>query len=596
MSTILLILLAAFLAPLTYLRLEARGPFLWAPMLLRTVAWGGLATLLVNPGCPASPSVTTPIVLLDGSLSMGADTSLLRAAADSARAIGPVRWFGDERPWTDSVADRGRSDLGPALASAAALGRRVVVVTDGEIGDLADLSPELLGGAGYVVLPRPPRPDLAVTAVRAPPRATVGDSLVITAELAAYGTAAAESVVVVARLGARVLGKARVGLPPNGPRVVRLPVTSRGIPPGRQFVAVELAGNEDGEPRDDRRLVAVDFAASPGLVMLAAPGDWDARFLFRTLREVADLPVKGFVQLASGDWNDMDGLAPVSPAAVDAAARGADLLVLRGSTASTAAPGRARGVLRWPQATPGADEWYLAEVPPSPISLAFLAVPRDSMPPLFGLRPLSPEQGDWTGLTVQAGRRGTARPAIVGRQVGRRRELTVGADGFWRWAFRGGPSGDAYRAMVASSVAWLLSAPDSGAGRARVIRPVVEAGMPIVFERLQDSVTALAVTFDGGTGPVSDTLRFGGDGRATAWFDPGVYRYRFDGPGGGSGTVAVDSWSREWLPHPVVVENRPAPGLAAGQRRSARQWPGLYLLVLMSLAGEWFARRRLGLR
>ena len=38
------------------------------------------------------------------------------------------------------------------------------------------------------------------------------------------------------------------------------------------------------------------MAPTPGVVLLAAPGDWDSRVLYRTLREVAQLPVRGFVR------------------------------------------------------------------------------------------------------------------------------------------------------------------------------------------------------------------------------------------------------------------------------------------------------------
>ncbi len=594
MLTFLLILLAASLAPLTYFRLESRGHHTWMPMLLRAIAWGGLGALLANPGCPAAPGAQSPVVLLDGSLSMGSDTARQRAATDSARVLGTIRWFGDTRPWTDSVALRGRSDLAAALASAAALGRRTVVVTDGELDDLRAIPPDLAASTGIVLLPRVRGRDLAVVGVRAPARATVGDSLLIAADLRAYGTDSVESVAVEVRLGTRVLGRGRVELGAGASGSVRFPVTSRGVQAGTQILTVEIVGAEDREPRDDRRLVAVEFAATPGVVMLASPGDWDARFLFRTVREVADLPVKGFVQLESGEWNDMDGLARISDLTVRTAARGADLLILRGMAEPFAKGTGARGILRWPQAAPGSDEWYVADAPVSPVAMAFLGVPVDSMPPLFGARSLVPESGSWTGLTVQLGRRGAARPVLLGREGDGRREVAIGADGFWRWAFRGGPSGDAYRAMTASTIAWLLAASDSGASPARVVRTVVEQGMPIVFQRAGDSLAVLPVAFEAEGQVRTDTLRFGGDGRATAWLPPGTYRYRFDGRHGG--TVAVDTWSREWLPQAVVVSSRPIPRVRSGERRTARQWPWLYALVLLSLAGEWFARRRLGLR
>jgi len=595
MNTLLVILLAAAAALVTYRRFEARVPRRWVPMALRALAWGGLGLLLLNPGCPSAPDAGRPLVLLDASLSMGADSARWQAAVDTARARGTVRWFGDERPWTDSLPDRGRSELGGALGAAAALGRPTLIITDGELQRVGELPPDLLGRAGVLLLPRATRPDLAVTAVEAPARATLGDSVVIRAEVRSFGSEAPESTVVAVRFGNRVLRRVAAELAPGEARQLPLRISTRGMPAGRRFLSVELIGNQDTEPRDDRRLVAIDLLATPGVVVLAAPGDWDARFLFRTLTEVAELPVKGYVELTPGQWRDMEGLAPVTGAAVQAAARGADLLVLRGAADGMAAGSRARGLLRWLSAPPGPEEWYPTAVPASPISLAFLGVATDSLPPLTGVRPHTPAADSWTGLSVQAGRRGAARPVITGRQAGRRREIEINADGFWRWAFRGGPSGDVYRAMVGSGVAWLLAVPDSGDAAVRLVRPVVEQGMPLLFERLDDSLTIVPIALESTDGALSDTLRFGGDGRAALWLPPGSYRYEVAGPGG-SGTAAVDTWSREWLPQPVVLADRAVPSLRSAGRKSARQLPWLYLLVLISLAGEWLARRRLGLR
>jgi hypothetical protein len=596
MLSLLLIPLAASLAFLTYLRLEPGAGRTWVPMLFRAVAWGGLGALLANPGCPGPTDTRSPVVLLDGSLSMRSAPGLWRAARDTARALGRVRWFGDGRPWTDSTAQRGRSDLGSALAAAAATGRRIVVVTDGELGDVAEIQPDLLASAGVILLPRPRGRDLAITQVSGPGRATVGDSLSISADVRLLGSDAPDSAAVTLTLGTRVLARTKVRLAPGATVQVRLAAGTRGIPAGIHLLRVGIVAAADAEPRDDSRLVAVDLAATPGIVMLANPGDWDARFLYRTLREVADLPVKGYVRLEPDRWREMDGLREVGSATVRAASKGADLLVIRGDAQGLDAMSAARGLLRWPGDGPGAGEWYVAGTPTSPIAMAFLGVPLDSLPPVVGALALVSGAGDWIGLTAQSGRRGAARPVLVGRQLGRRREVMVGADGFWRWGFRGGPSEDAYRALVAATVSWLLAAPDAGAAAARPVRPVVEQGVPLVFERAHDSTAALAVALEGPGGARLDTLRFGGDGLALLWLPPGSYRYRLAGPRGAVGTVAVDAWSREWLAEPVAVRAHDGQAAGAGERRSLRELPWLYALVLLALAAEWLARRRLGLR
>ena len=596
MLSLLLIPLAASLALLTYLRLEPGGPHHWVPMAFRAVAWAGLGALLANPGCPGPADRRLPVVLLDGSLSMAAEPGRWEAASDSARALGSVRWFGDERPWTDSLPLRGRSDLGAALEVAVATGRRVVVLTDGELDEGGNIPADRLNSVGVVVFPRTAARDLAIVQASAPARATVGDSISVLAEVRLIGSAVPDSATVAVSLDARVLSRARVGLTPGSTVPVRLRTSTRGIPAGTRILRVALVGAADAEPRDDGRLVAVELAATPGIVLLAGPGDWDARFLYRALHEVADLPVRGYVRIEADRWRDMDGLREVDPGLVRAASRGADLLVVRGDARGMDGNTGARGLLRWPAVASGAGEWYVSSAPVSPIAMAFLGIPSDALPPVSGAAALTAGAGDWVGLTAQLGRRGAARPVLLGRQAGTQREILVGAEGFWRWGFRGGPSADAYRAMIAGSVAWLLAAPDAGAAEARVVHSVVGQGLPLVFERSNDSTALVAVTFESPSGFRQDTLRFGGDGRALVWLPPGTYRYRLAGRRGGAGTVAVDIWSREWLAQPVVVRPRTTPGAGVGERRNARGWPWLYVLVLLGLTGEWLARRRLGLR
>jgi len=596
MSYLLIAVLSVALAALTYRRFEALASPAWAAMAFRAVVWGALGLLLLNPGCAGPADRLRPVVLLDGSLSMASSTDGWRAAVDTARALGEVRWFGDVRPATDSQPERGRSELAPALAAASASGRRVMVVTDGEVTDPGDIPTDLLRSSGIVLLPRPPIRDLAVTQVSAPARITAGDSLTVTADVRLDGTGSADSAVVELSLVGKLLGRRVVRVAPGASVPATFTVGSRGIPAGTHFLRAAIVGAADAEPRDDARLVAVLVSATPGVVLLANPGDWDARFLYRTLREVADLPVKGYVRLEADRWRGMDDLKEVPEAVVRAAARGADLLVLRGASAGLEADTRARGVLRWPEGTgDAAGDWYLTPTPGSPLAMAFFGVAAESLPPATGTVPLAPAATDWVGATAQLGRRGVARPVFVGHREGRRRILTVGIEGMWRWAFRGGPSAEAYRATFATAISWLLASPDSAGVAARLVRPVVDQGMPLVFVRLDDSLSALPVAIEGPGGARSDTLRFGGDGFASLWLLPGSYQFRLGGRGG-AGVAAVDTWSREWLRQPVVVGRQPLPAAGSGARRSARDLPWLYLLLLLALAGEWVARRRLGLR
>ena len=115
----------------------------------------------------------------------------------------------------------------------------------------------------------------------------------------ATGGAAADSVAVEATLGGKRVGGAPAARFGTAAPVGAWPVSSAAVGPGEHVLRVSLAaaGGGDAEPRTDTRLHIVTVAPTPGVVLLAAPGDWDSRFLYRTLREVAQLPVRGFVRV-----------------------------------------------------------------------------------------------------------------------------------------------------------------------------------------------------------------------------------------------------------------------------------------------------------
>ncbi|HET9040335.1 MAG TPA: hypothetical protein VFN40_09200, partial [Gemmatimonadales bacterium] len=242
-----------------------------------------------------------------------------------------------------------------------------------------------------------------------------------------------------------------------------------------------------------------------------------------------------------------------------------------------------------------AGDWYLRPGDASPVAGACLGEPVDSFPPAIQLSPLTPEPGDWVALTAQAGRRGAARPAVFGGEAGRVRRVTVAVDGLWRWAFRGGSSEQSYRTWVAATASWLLGGADSARGSARPLRAVVENGRPLVFEWVAPGPpTATGVAWSGAGSPGADTLRFDGSGRAAVWLPPGEYRYRL--AGGGGGAVAVEEYSEELVPRAIVLRQHGARAQPSSGRQAARDWLWLFALCVVGLAGEWMARRRLGLR
>ena len=600
LRALLVILAAAGLAWFTYWRLEQLGRRAWLAAACRAVAWAALGMLLLDLTCAVSPGPgARPLVLLDGSLSMAAAGGRWREALDSARAWGEVRLFGDEHAGTDSLPTMGRSELTPALAAAAATDRRVIVVTDGEVDDVADLSPEILARAGVRLFPREVTPDLAIQRIRGPDRVTAGDTIRLEVEVRSFGSGA-DSARVEARLDQRVLGRRALRLGRDGAGGVTLAFPSAGMS-GDMVFSVGLAGAGDREPKDDTRLWRVRVTPTPGVVVIASPPDWDARFLFRAIREVAQLPVRGYARIEPGRWRSMETLAPVAQEEVAQAVRRADLLVLKGGVPEFARESRARGRWLWPSGEGGETvipgEWYVSAPSASPVAGSFVGQPVDSFPPLVEVTPIEPAVGEWVGLNAQLGRRGADRPIFAGAAgpgAGPRR-VTTAADGLWRWAFRGGSSEQAYRALVAATLSWLLGAADSSAGSARPVRPIVANGRPVVFEWTGAGPPApLGIRLESGGVARRDTLRFDGAGRALLWLPAGQQRYQLDG--GGGGVVAVDTWSEEWLQRPVALAARDAPGVSLSRFTSSRRWIWLFALCVLGLSGEWLVRRRLGLR
>lgn len=586
------------LAAFTYGRLEGLGRRGLVPMAARAVAWAALLLLVANASCPVPGAAGRPIVLLDASLSMSAAGGRWEEARRAAAGTGEVVPFGDERDRADTVPDRGASRLGPALAAAAG-GRPVVVVTDGEIDDLPELPADLLGAVGVRLFPRAAVPDLAVTRVSGPARATAGDTVRIAVDLAALGGYVADSVAVRVADGAgRPVVRATARLQ-GGTGRVELSVPTAALGPGEHLLQVGVdAAAADREPRTDQRLHLLTVARTPGVVLLASPPDWDSRFLYRALVTVADLPTRGYLRVAADRWRSMADLRPVPAEEVRQAARGADLLVLKGGTEGLSTGSRARAVWRWPSGeggeTPLAGDWYAAAGGASPLAGALAGTPVESLPPLAQVAAIEPPADAWVALTAQEGRRGPPRAVVFGRQGSRGRELVVAADGLWRWAFPGGAGEQAYRGLVGTAVAWLLGAPDSAAGRARSVRPVVQQGRPLVFAWAGAGTPEPTVVRFSGAAARTDTLRFDGAGTARAWLPAGAYRYAVDG--GGAGTVAVEAYSDEFLPRAVTLTERAPRATPPAGSRSVRDLLWLSALLVAALAAEWLARRRLGLR
>ena len=471
--------LAAALA--LYLVVERAGARGIPLAVLRAVAWGSVALLLLDPGCRRSGAGEAPVVLLDASLSMsdpGAAPAALarwRAALDTARAIagsrGHILLFGDEpvslRPGAPPAPTAPDTRLLPAWREAAALSGDIAVVTDGEVDDARDL-PEDFKTTRVVVLPRPPRPDVGIAGFDLPISMRAGDTVRAVVTLVAARTAPADTATLEIREGTRVVARERVALGAGGTMRRQLTFVPAPPPAGtdrevRRYEARISGVRDDAEPRDDARALVSQVRRASTIALFSDSPDWDFRTLVSTLRATSGVPVAAFVHLASGAWRDAATLRPVTDAAVAAAARDAALVVAHGTPLGAAAIlARSRhSVWRWtPDHGPAsAGDWYaVPSEAPSPLGAALAGIPADSLPPLEAVAavPPAPDTSAWVGLVAQLARRGRPRPVITGSQAGGRRAVRVTGSGLWRWASQGGVALEGYRALIAATADWLL--------------------------------------------------------------------------------------------------------------------------------------------
>jgi hypothetical protein len=590
---------------------------------LRAAALGALVLLVWNPtAARVEAGGAPPLVLLDASLSMAGHGGRWRDALDTARALaaGGVIWrFGERIAGFDTLPPTdGASRLAPALDAAAARGGPVTVVSDGAIADLADIPPDLVRRARIVVLPRAPFFDAFIASVDGPRRVAAGDTIRLRVS---YGTAGERPGKgerprgrLVVSLRGRRLASREVALPDSGivTSVITLapsplPGSSRpllgSLPAGWSALEVRLEGVADSEPHDDARLFVLEVSPQPSVVLLAAPPDWETRFLARTLEDVARVPVRTFIEAEPGGdrWRDATTLESRTPGDVARAVAGAALVIEAGDAPTFSRFGPKGALLLWPGTRHLDGDWYVQPSPPStgpsPLAGALAGVAWDSLPPATSLAELTLDSSTTVALVARLARRGPPRPMVTLSQRAGARRAVIAAGGLYRWAFRGGASGDAYRALVAGLVDWLLA---EGAGSGERFHPVAyetRNGTPLVWRWTGAGEPRSALlSLNAERGQRLDTLRFDAGGRAELRLPPGVYRYAA-GDGGGieRGVVAVDTYSDEWRPAAPVLA--PQPGSPSGRLTGVglrdRWW--LFVVALAAFAAEWAWRRREGL-
>ena len=597
---------------------------------LRATGLAALVLLVWNPtAARVEAGGAQPLVLLDASLSMaagagGAHGSRWHEALDTARALarGGVIWrFGERVTGFDTAPPTdGASRLAAALDAAAARGGPVTVVSDGAISDRADIPPDLARGARIVVLPQAPFFDAFVAAVDGPRRLAAGDTIRLKVSYGAAGKTAGKgpgkgkggSAKLVVSLSGRRLASRDVTLPDSGivtSEITLAPSSFPGsspasLPSGWSVLEVRLEGVAgDSEPRDDARLFVLEVSPQPSVVLLASPPDWETRFLARTLEDVARVPVRTFVEAEPGGnrWRDATTLESRAAGDVARAVAGAALVIEAGDPATFKRFSPKGAVLIWPGTRRLDGDWYVQ--PPttglSPLAGALAGVVWDSLPPATSVAELPPDSATTVALVARLARRGTPRPVVTLSQNAGARRATIGAGGLYRWAFRGGASGDAYRALVAGLVDWLLA---EGAGSGERFLPVayeVPNGLPSPWKWAgsgEPRNVVVSLTADGRQRV--DTLRFDAGGRAELRLPPEVYRYAAaDGGGGGTerGVVAVETYSDEWRPAASLLASQVGSptGRLTGVGLRDRWW--LFVVAIAAFAAEWAWRRREGL-
>ena len=579
---------------------------------LRAAALGALLLLVWNPSVRVEAGSAPPLVLLDASLSMAGHGGRWRDALDTARALagGGVIWrFGARVGSFDTLppAD-GASRLAPALDAAAGRGGPVTVVSDGAVTDLADVPPDLARRARVVVLLRAPFFDAFVASVDGPRRVAAGDTVRLKVSYGTAGMRDARSGMRDATLAVTVdhrrLASRVVPLPDSGVVSTDLTFPASRIPhPGWTALEVGLEGVSDSEPRDDARLFVLEVSPPPPVVLLASPPDWETRFLARTLEDVARVPVRTFIEAEPGGqrWRDGATLESRGPGDVARAVAGAALVIEAGDPTSFSRFAPKGSVLLWPGTRRLEGDWYVQppSAGPSPIADALAGVAWDSLPPATSLAELAPDSGAMVALAARLARRGPPRSVVtLSERAGARRAL-IAAGGLYRWAFRGGASGEAYRALVAGLVDWLLAERAGSGERFRPVTYETPNGMPVLWRWSGSGEPRdVVVSFAASATQRVDTLRFDADRRAELHLPPGVYRYAAGDAAGGDaerGVVVLDTYSDEWRPTAPLLT--PQPG-TMGNRLSGvalrdRWW--LFVVVIGALVAEWAWRRREGL-
>lgn len=589
---------AGAVAVWAYLVRERLGPTGAGLAILRTLSFAVLIALLANLALSGRAGTAPTTVLLDASLSMQAADLPWPAVLDSARALagrdGLVLRFGREvAPFDSGRPAAGASRLGEALRVAAARGGPVVVLTDGALDDWETLPEALRRRAELVVLARDSAPGLAVIEVVTRDRILTGDSVTLTLEVTTWGGLPDTVGVLLVRSGGRDLLRRRVPVPRQagqGRRAVTLPPGT--LPPGVHVLEVSLTADGDAVGHDNLRQRVVEITALPTAVLVADPVDWEARFLVRELVDLVPGGLEAFGHLGGGRWVDLRTQRPAPAERATRLGRSAAVVVTRGAAVA------GRRTWRWLGGEGGlGGDWYVtADLAASALVPRLAGVAWDSLPPVRGVRPMELPGYDAV-LSARLGRRGVQRVVLAARDSAGRRDLVTTAEGLWRWAFRGGADREAYRALLAAGVEWLLRDVADGRTATIVAAATVTRDQPVPVRWMAGEIPADSVTlsFAGPDSTLARRIAFGADGVASVDLPVGVYRWRTEGTPDAAGVTVVEAFSPEFVPRAPAVASAPAPAPSGGVRVALRELWWVFGIAAFALVAEWAWRLRRGL-
>lgn len=569
------------------------------------------ALLLGAPSSPPRPAL--PVIAVDAS------ASWRRGAGDDSAAVHALRIFVDSVRGGatdvvllgDSIRDVSAGDFArlvpgdrssrvrPAIDRAAAMGRPLEFVTDGEIEDPESLA-DAPAGSAVRVPQRTPRRDAALAELSIPASATGGDTLQVSALVVAGGAGATDGTLQLGIDGSALASTPVAALAPYATTRLSLPLV---VPRGTRTAIVRavLRVGGDVEARNDTLSSALEIGDRPPAVFVSTAPDLDVREVLTVLRGALALPTRAYLRLAPGVWREEGSLAAISESDVRARATSAGLLILHGDT-SFVPRGRGARAL-WTPAPPTAlaragetnraAEWYAGNAPPSPLSAALAGLPWDTLPPITLA---GPARGTFNVLTARLGRQGTPSAAVAGRTDGGTRTLVVSGSGYAGWSMRGGRSAEAFTALWGAMFDWLAAA----RGDARAARPspsAIRAGDVVRWQRGgTDSLVLASITRRGGTG-MADSVRLAFAAAGTEAVSPALEEGVYDVRTAGGSSVLIVNASREWIPRAPTVRAGPLSrgALASDAPRLAdATWP--FVLALLLLCGEWIGRRMAGLR